>query len=48
MLSQFGVSGFPTLMFLTKEGKNVKTMVGGLPLAQLLQAMDAAKAASGG
>ena len=46
MLSQFGVSGFPTLMFLTKEGKGVRTIVGGLPLAALLQAMDSAKAAA--
>jgi len=35
-------------MLFTKDGNAVKTLVGGLPLAALLQTMDDAKAASGG
>jgi thioredoxin-like negative regulator of GroEL len=47
VLSQYGVSAFPTLVFLNKDGSRLKTVVGGLPLASLLQTMDSVKAAGG-
>ena len=48
VLSQYGVSAFPTLMFLSKDGNRLKTVVGGLGLSELLQTMDSLKAGSGG
>ncbi len=45
---QFGISAFPTMVFLNKEGKEVHRVVGGGPLAVILQEMDKAKAAAGG
>jgi len=46
-VQQFGVSGFPTLVFLNKDGNVVHKVVGGGPLSVILQEMDKPKAAAG-
>lgn len=47
ILQRFGVSAYPTILFLNKDGKTIDKLVGGLPLDAFLQRMDAAKAAAG-
>jgi len=44
---QYGVSALPTIIFMDKDGKALKTVVGGMSLAEFIQTMDAVKASAG-
>jgi thioredoxin-related protein len=47
LFQEFGITGFPTLVFLNKDGNTVHKVVGGGPLAVILREMDKAMSAAG-
>ncbi len=46
LMSQYGISGFPTIKFIKPDGTVVHQLVGYVPLAQFLQEMNTARSAS--
>lgn len=46
-VNQFGVSGYPTMIILTKEGKEIHRIVGYRPLSDLINEMNRARSMAG-
>jgi thioredoxin-like negative regulator of GroEL len=47
VVSQFGVQGYPTMIILTKDGREIHRIVGYRPLDALLAEMNKARSMSG-
>lgn len=48
LVNQFNVTAYPTMVFLTKDGKEVHRMVGAAPVNVVVAEMEKARQMAGG